>query len=190
MKKKYYEVVFEGHYNTILGFIEGFLVGTQKSWHYFYSKKAGIIAETLNEVCEDWETFRSNIHHFIIEKDFYSQSLVLLKKRKSNPKINVKYVKSAKLIKNADFSFEFKSYSRKYWDRVSYLFNKIPDGLKLVNYKNEEKEVRGKGKDKDDGYIFEGSGTVTGELKELIAFREMLVDKDPLMQVEQIKLTF
>jgi len=40
MKKKYYEVVFEGHYNAVYGLLKGFLLGKNQKWKFYFSKKA------------------------------------------------------------------------------------------------------------------------------------------------------
>jgi hypothetical protein len=54
MKKKYYEIVLEGHYNAIYGLLKGFLLGKNQDWTFYFSKKDGIRAETLGESIREW----------------------------------------------------------------------------------------------------------------------------------------
>ena len=83
MGKNFYEIVFEGHYKIIHGLIEGFLIGKEKEWTYFFSNKAGIQSETLSELIGEWITLRTKLHHVVMEENFYrefKESLKLLKK--------------------------------------------------------------------------------------------------------------
>jgi hypothetical protein len=192
MEKRYYELVFEGHYKTIYGLLEGFILGKGTDWRYFFSKNAGIKTETLSEIIAEWVTFKTKIHHIIMEEKFYEEFCTSLKKWKEHPMINIKYIKSARLILDASFEFEFKTYARKYGDEIKALINYLPKGLELHNYNPMEKEIEtAKGIERyapEHDYIFEGSGKVSGDLEELIGFKDK-IDENPLVETGSILLT-
>ena len=192
MKKRYFELVFEGHYQTIYGLLEGFILGKGKDWKYFFSKNSGIKTETLSEIIAEWITFKTKIHHAIMEEKFFNEFCASLKQWKDHPLINVKYIKSARLILNASFEFQFKTYGRKYGDEIKALLNYLPKELELHNYNPIEKETEtAKGIERyapEHDYIFEGSGTISGEIEELINFRDKL-GENPLIETRVIILT-
>lgn len=192
MKKRYFELVFEGHYKTIYGLLEGFILGKDKNWKYFFSKNSGIKTETLSEIIAEWITFKTKMHHVIMEEKFFNEFCTSLKQWKDHPLINVKYIKSARLILNASFEFQFKTYGRKYGDEIKALLNYLPKGLELHNYNPMEKETEtAKGIEQyapEHDYAFEGSGIISGEIDELINFRDKL-GENPLVETRFIILT-
>ena len=63
MKKSYTEAVFEGHYNTVRGYIEGFLAGIGKDIPFFFCSDWEIKAETFSELVRDWISLGNKIHN-------------------------------------------------------------------------------------------------------------------------------
>ncbi|HOO72131.1 MAG TPA: hypothetical protein PK926_10250 [Spirochaetota bacterium] len=198
MEKKYYELVLEGHYNAIYGLLKGFLLGKNQDWTFYFSKKAGIKIETLGEIIVDWISLKNKVHHIILEENFYEELKKAVEKfnttRKEESKfVNLKYLKSAQLVKSAQFGFETKTYGRPYAAEIKNLIKKLPEGVELHNYNPIEKENKdAKGVElyaPEHEYTFEASGTLSGNIGELIELRKTL-DEHPLVEVEKIQLKF
>jgi hypothetical protein len=191
MAKKFYEVVVEGHYDFINGMLEGFLLGKGKNWVFYFSRKAGIKAETLSEKIAEWITFRTKIHHLVIEDKFYDDFTKAMQAKSNHTHIHKKFIKSAKKIKKASFEFSFKTYGKKYGDEIKALLKKIPTGVKLQNYKPKETVLEsGKGIEQyapEHEYAFEGSGKLVGELDGLLTLRKKL-EENPLIELKEIVL--
>jgi hypothetical protein len=105
--------------------------------------------------------------------------------------VNLQYLKSAKLVKKAQFNFTAKTYGRPYAAEIKALLKKLPAGIELRDYKPLERENRdARGVElyaPEHEYTFEASGTLSGELGELIALRKKM-DDHPLIETERIKL--
>lgn len=193
MERTFYEVVLEGHFGTILGFFEGFILGRKKKYQYWFCDKIGIRTETFSEVISEWITFKHKIHHMILEESLYNEFKAALEKMSDNKTINLKFVKSMKKIKSASFNFEYSTYGRKYADRFKKLIKNHPPGLKIKNY-TEDEDYSDVGEDhvldaypSDHEYEFYAKGTVTGELGDLIDFREKVIS-DPLAIAKRIRI--
>ncbi|MCU0845253.1 MAG: hypothetical protein MUC76_10040 [Spirochaetes bacterium] len=193
MTKQYSEVVFEGPYSNIRGFIDGFIAGSGKEFAYFFSDNAGVKAETMSEVLKEWISLSNKIHHVVMESDLLDKIKKSLEKSVDSDSLNKASIKSAKAIKSASFRFKFNTYGRKYGDDIKKLLEKLPGGLSLKEYAPVEKV------DKDargvelyspaHEYSFEGTGVIAGPVDEAIAFRKVL-DDHPLVDVAVINLEF
>lgn len=191
--KKFYEAVFEGKYDTICGMMEGFLLGADREWDWFISKDTGIEAETFTEAFLEWASLRSKLHHVIIEEDFYNAITNACDRHKNMKFISNKYIKSAKIIKEASFEFEAKTYAKKYGLEIQEILRELPEHIKIIDFESDERT------DKDaEGielyapehhYEYKSTGTVTGQIKEIIDFREKL-NEHPLVEVSRTKLLF
>jgi len=198
MEKKYYEIVLEGHYNAIYGLLNGFLLGKNRDWIFHFSKKAGIKTETLSEIIVDWISLKNKIHHVILEDSFYKELKKSVEKTNKSRKeksefVNLKYLKSAKLIKKAQFNFHAKTFARQYAGEMKLMVKNLPAGIVLQNYKPVEKEVKdAKGVElyaPEHEYTFEASGTISGSVDKVIALRKKL-DDYPLIEADKIQLKF
>lgn len=191
MKKKFYEVVLEGHFDTIYGLFEGFILAKKKAYQYWFHKHAGVEAATLSEVIQEWVTFKHKVHHVILGQNLHNDFKAVLQSKKQHPHINKDFVKSVKIIKSASFTFEFITYGKKYADDFKKLIKKPSKGIKVENYKEDEEVIKeGHGIERyapEHEYNFAASGTVTGELDEMIEFRDKLCD-NPLVKAECIHI--
>lgn len=193
MKKIFYEVVLEGHFNTIHGFFEGFILGLKKKDQYWFCKKVGIKTETLSEVISEWVTFKHKVHHLILEENLYNDFKTVLENNKDNLTINARFVKSVKKIKRASFAFEFSTYGKKYAERFKKLIKDLPTSLKIENFKVDEDysdldEIHVLDSyPTDHEYEFYADGTVSGGLDKLIQYRNEMV-ADPLAIAKRIRI--
>jgi len=198
MEKKYYEIVLEGHYNAIYGLLNGFLLGKNRDWTFHFSKKAGIKTETLSEIIVDWISLKNKIHHVILEDSFYKELKKSVEKTNKSRKeksefVNLKYLKSAKLIKKAHLNFKAITYGRQHAAEMKFLLKNIPAGIVLQNYKPVEKVVKDvKGVElyaPEHEYTFEASGTLVGNIGTMIDLKQKL-DDYPLIEADKIHLKF
>lgn len=193
MAKQYSEVVFEGHYSNIRGFIEGFIAGSGKELSFFFSEQAGIKAETMSEVLKEWISLSNKIHHVVMESELFEKIKKSLERLTDSDSLNKGSIKSAKAIKTASFRFKFSTYGRKYGEDIKKLLEKLPGGLSLKDYSPVEKiDKDAKGVElysPAHEYTFEGTGVIAGPVDEAIAFRKVL-DDHPLVDVTVINLEF
>ena len=193
MKKKYFEVVFEGYWNAIEGLLQGFILGKgkEKDWNYYFSKKVGIKTETLTEIIMEWITLQTKLHHIIMPAELYDAFSHALVKSTHPEFADNKYIKSSREIINASFEFSAKTYGDKYGNEIKAMIRNLPKGLELHNYNPMEKSGEdGKGVElyaPEHHYIFETTGMISGEIKELIETRKKM-DDYPLIEVDEINL--
>jgi hypothetical protein len=193
MAKQYSEVVFEGHYSNIRGFIEGFIAGSGKELSFFFSEQAGVKSETMSEVLKEWISLSNKIHHVVMESELFEKIKKSLERLTDSDSLNKGSIKSAKAIKTASFRFKFSTYGRKYGEDIKKLLEKLPGGLSLKDYSPVEKiDKDAKGVElysPAHEYTFEGTGVIAGPVDEAIAFRKVL-DDHPLVDVTVINLEF
>ncbi len=150
MSKNFYEIVVEGNYHTICGLLEGYMLGSGKSWNYYFSKKVNIKRDTLSDVLKQWVSLGNKIHHIIIEEEFLTGIKTALLKSGNRKHFGTTFIKSEKKINGAIFAFEFKAYAKKFADEIKAIVNNLPEGTSLVDYNPTEtvdKSAKGKVKE-------------------------------------------
>lgn len=191
MGNTFVEVIFEGHYNTVKGYLEGLRDGMGTTHKVFFSSESGIAAETLSELIREWVSLGHRLHHVVMEESLFTILEDILSKKGKDALMNSRSVKSSKVVKGAAFGFSFDAYARRYAEEIRELLGRLPEGVSLRDYKPEERinhsaegvELYTPAHD----YIFHGKGVVIGSVEEVIAYRAMIVDH-PLIEAEQIKL--
>jgi len=68
MKQSFYEVVLEGNFMLVRGFLIGFLSAKKPSGLFFFHRKSGIRRETLKEFLREFFEMENHVH-FCIESD-------------------------------------------------------------------------------------------------------------------------
>ena len=192
-KKKYYELVFEGRYETIAGMLEGFMLASGKNWEYWFSRKVGIETETFAEAILEWGALKSRLHHVVLEKEFHTLFKKMAGTRDDLKLIRPEYTKSAMEIKSASIKFRAKAYAKKYGIESKSMLTKPPAGIKLKDYKPEEViHESAKGVElyaPEHDYEFTAEGIAIGEFRAILDFRKKL-DDHPLIEVSTIRLQF
>ena len=193
MEKKYYEVVFEGKFDTICGMIEGFLLGRGADWEWYSSKESGIETEAFTEIIREWASLKKGLHHLVFEEEFHNALQNSLKERGDLRHLKLKYTKSAREIRSCSFKFNANAFARKYADEIKAILSSPPPGTFLDNYNPVEEvdeSVKGAALHASvHDYSFKCSGTAVGKFGEIISFRKRLA-MHPLVQAESIKLNF
>ncbi len=193
MKKKYYEVVFEGKFDLICGMLEGFLLGKGEEWEWYSSKESGIETETFTEIIKEWASLKTGLHHIVLEEKFHNELQNSVKKRGDLRYVKLKYTRSAREIKNCSFKFTADAFARKYSEEIKSIISKPPAGVRIENYNPVEtfdESVKGVALYANvHDYTFKCAGTAAGEFGDIISFKKIL-EAHPLIQVSSIKLSF
>lgn len=191
MGNRFIEVVFEGHYNTVRGYVEGLQDGMGTSHKVFFSSESGIAAETFSELIKEWVSLGHKLHHVVMEEVLYTILEDVLSKKGKDTSMNSGSIKSSKIIRQASFTFRFDAYARKYAEEIKELLGSLPEGVSLQQYKPEEKinhdaegvELYTPAHD----YIFHGKGAIVGPVEQVVSFRKLL-DDYPLIEAEKVFL--
>lgn len=186
----FYEVVFRGKPKVVRAFLAGLVMGAGHEARIFYSYEEGVHHEGKAEKLKEKLGIRALDVHVIVD----GNTSALL--RKLNRRITEKTgleITSHRRIRSAGMEFSFHAYARKYDRDITAVFSDLPEGLKLRGYRhNVTQDPSAKGVEAyapTHDYEAEGSGTVSGPIDRLIAFRRKLEDY-PLIETGEIMLKF
>ncbi|HOP63269.1 MAG TPA: hypothetical protein PK358_10580 [Spirochaetota bacterium] len=193
MSKKYYEVVFEGSFETICGMLEGFILASDADWKWYSSKEAGIETETMTDIIKEWASMKSRLHHVIMEEDFHLKLQKACKDRPDMKYIKPEYTKSAREIKTGSIKFTAKAYAKKYADDIKAIVEAPPADIKIEKYEPVEHIVKdAEGMElyaPEHDYTFECEGIAIGGFESMIEFRRKM-DDNPLIEISRMRLQF
>jgi hypothetical protein len=191
MKRNFTEAVFEGDYNTIRGYIEGFIAATGREFHFFICSESGIEPETLTEHIREWISLGTRLHHVLMEDELLDGIRAALSASGDKGLAGRLSLRSSTPVKGASFRFRFITYGRKYAEEIKELFGRLPEGVTLDEYSPVEKvDDECKGVElytPCHEYVFQGKGVISGGLDLVIPLRGIL-DAHPLIEAEKIKL--
>ncbi len=180
MGRKFSEIVVEGPFMLVKGFLLGFLSCKKPDGKYFFHRKANIRRETLKEFVK--ELFElENYVHLCLEDDLiepFKQALELYTKTTSYG------IKSVKPIKGAQFSFAAELFDKELAGNFKQIIENLPDGVQLKNYHpSEEIEKEAKGIESYaplHEYVFRAKGEIEGDFEGVI---------DTYMQIKRSDLS-
>ena len=168
MARKFSEIVIEGPFMLVKGFLLGFLSCKKPDGKYFFHRKANIRRETLKEFVK--ELFElENYVHLCMENDLiepFKQSLELY------TKVTGYGIQSVKAIKGAHFSFAAELFEKDLAVNFRQIIENLPEGVKLINYRpSEEFERDAKGIESYaplHEYVFRAKGEIEGEFEGVV----------------------
>jgi len=191
MQTKFTEAVFEGEYNTIRGYIEGFVAAAGKDFRFFICSDSGVEATTLSEHIREWVSLGSRLHHVLMEDELLDGIKTALAASGDKGLLNRISIKSSKSVKGASFKFRFTAYGRKYAEEIKEILGRLPVGVNLADYSPVEKmeeECRGvELYTPCHDYVFQGEGVISGPVNLVIPLRGA-VEAHPLMEAEKVRL--
>jgi len=189
--RNFTEVVFEGEYNTIRGYIEGFVAASGKDLRFFVCSDSGVEAETLSEHIREWISLGARLHHVLLEDELLDGIQAALAASGNKGQIKRLSLRSCKPIKGASFRFRFTAYGRKYADEIKEIIGRLPEGVTLEDYNPVEKvdEECGGGElyTPCHEYVFQGEGVISGPVNLVIPFRATIAEH-PLIEAEKVRL--
>jgi hypothetical protein len=193
MVKSFSEIVIEGHFGLVKGFLMGFLYGSEKEFSYFFHRKSGIRRETLKDLLKELFEFE-NFVHLCIESSKVSKFIKAIEN--SNDKIGLQ-VQSVKKIKSAGFNFSYEVFNEEIAYEIKNLFLEDAKKVKLQNYKPvniKDKEAIGiEGYAPEHHFIGRGSGQVKGNFLYVMELylkikrcksSELIISNDIILQLE------
>ena len=131
MVKSFSEIVIEGPFGLVKGFLMGFLYGGNKEFSYFFHRKAGIRRDTLKNLLKELFEFENYVHLCIENSNVPKFTKAI---EKAHDKIGLR-VKSVKKIKSASFNFSYEIFNEKIANEIKNLFLEDAKKVKLLNYK-------------------------------------------------------
>lgn len=189
MIKKYYEVVFEGSFDFMKGFVLGYLEGSgiqgeaifETGHHIENENKFGQLLRFIGTKGD-----RTNL---IVGSGLYDLIRKAIEKR--NLKNDLKIV-SVREITEAYFEFSYHAYSRKLGEELKTLFGSLPPGLRIEQGYGPKETVNPEGKGIEayaplHEYEIEAKGEIHGPVKEVINLYGEAEHKD-MVELGSIKL--
>lgn len=164
MNQSFFEVVLEGNFMLVRGFVIGFLSAKKTTGLFFFHRKAGIRRETLKEFLREFFEMENHVH-FCIESDLIGD---FKKAAEYYEKQTGMKIQSVKQIKGATFSFAYEFFNEELSQKAKELLSSLPDGLEIKNYAPiENKDDEGIGMEGGYAPLHEftskGKGVIEGD---------------------------
>jgi hypothetical protein len=190
MRKKYYEIVIEGPFDLIKGFIIGFFEGRKIGGAIIFEREHHVKREDgLEHLLRAIHVEEDRVHILMSERTFRMLDQALNNRKHGVP---LKIV-SKKEIVRAHFNFTYTAYAKRFGDELKNLFGKLPQGVRLEGYQPDE--IERETKDSTAGYAplhkyeIKAKGRVSGPAKGVIDFYDRL-EHNKLIELEEIELEF
>jgi len=168
MSTAFSEIVIEGPFMLVKGFLLGFLSEKQVKNPYFFHRKAGIKRDTLRDFLKELFELDSYAHlclrtdlveSFKSATEFYTQ-------------ITGMKIQSVKPIKSASFTFAYELFNEEIAAEAKNLLSDLPGDIKIEGYQPfEQKDESGVGMEAYaplHEFIARGKGNVNGEFSSVI----------------------
>jgi len=190
MRKKWYEIVIEGSFDLIKGFVIGFFEGRKIGGAIIFEREHHVKREDgLEHLLRAIHIEEDRVHILMSERTFRMLDQALNNRKHGVP---LKIV-SKKEIVRVHFNFTYAAYAKRFGDELKNLFGKMPQGVRLEGYQPEE--IERETKDSTAGYAplhkyeIKAKGRVSGPAKGVIDFYDRL-EHNKLIELEEIELEF
>ncbi|HVO84911.1 MAG TPA: hypothetical protein VMU60_10855 [Syntrophobacteria bacterium] len=190
MHRKYFELVVEGHFDLIKGFVLGFLEGKGIGQSVMFAREHHIKGDRdLKHVLRVLAGKEDQARLLVDEGVCQSLRESLANVREALPLRLV----STREISAAHAGFSYEAYAKEMGDELKALFVNLPEGVAVADYEPEEKvEPEGKGIEAYaplHHYQIKAKGRIAGAVGPLIDFYDKL-EGHPLVVLEEIVLDF
>jgi len=168
MGRAFSEIVIEGPFMLVKGFLLGYLSQKPHENPYFFHRKAGIKRETLKGFLK--ELFElDNVVHLCLLSDLVDD---FVKATEYYTKVTGMKIESIKKIKSANFEFAYEFFNEQIARDAKKLLQELPDDVKIEGYKPiEERDAEGTGIEAYaplHEFTSRGKGTVSGDFDSVI----------------------
>lgn len=187
MPKTFSELVIEGPFLFVKGFIMGYKYSCNPNMDFFFHRKAGIKRETLKDVIQEYFELDSHTH-VCLENSVIERFAETLKSAEEHIKMRIL---SRKEIITASFTFHFEVFSLEEGEKIRHIINTIPSTLTLDKFKEEVfTDEKGRGIELYaplHEYSYTGRGKITGDFADLITlFR--LFNNTNMLETSRVEL--
>ena len=190
MRKKWYEIVMEGPFDLIKGFIIGFFEGRRIAGAIIFEREHHVKREErLEYLLRAIHVEEDRVHMIMGKRTFRILDQALNNRRHEIP---MKIVSEREIIK-AHFNFTYAAYAKRFGNELKALFNDLPAGIRLEGYQPEE--IERQLKESTVGYAplhkyeIRAKGRVSGPAHEVIDFYDRIEHND-WIEPEEIELEF
>jgi hypothetical protein len=190
MTGKYYEVILEGSYELVKGFVLGYLEGKGIEGEAIFEQDRHIKGEGRLEQLMRMLNVKGDEIRVIIGEGIGLMLREAVERRKAGLGLKVR---SIRLVTGARFNFSYKAFSKEFGEKLKATFADLPSGVELKGYKPEE-IIRPDAKGVEayaplHNYEIKASGEVFGPAKEVIDFYDR-IEHDELIELEEIRLEY
>jgi hypothetical protein len=190
MNRKYFELIMEGQFDLIKGFVLGFLEGKGTRESAVFAREHHVKGDRdVKHVLRVLTGKEDQVRVLVDEGACQSLSESLANVREELPLRLV----STREISGAHAVFTYEAYAKEMGDELKALFANPPEGVSVADYEPEEKvEPEGKGIEAYaplHHYESKAKGRITGAVRPLIDFYDKL-QQHPLVTLEEIVLEF
>jgi len=189
MNKKYNEVVFEGSFDLMKGFVLGFLEGSGIQGEAIFEAEHHIENESKFGQLLRLIGARGNRISLIVGAGLHE----LIRKAIENRGLyNDLKIVSVKEITEASFEFSYHAYSRNLGMELKTIFGSLPSGLRIEKGRGPKETVNPQAKGIEayaplHEYEIEAKGEIHGPVKEVITLYGEIEHKD-MVELGSIKL--
>lgn len=170
MEKDFSEIVIEGPFVLVKGFLMGFLYGSNEDFKYFFHRKHGIRRETFREFIKELFEFDSYVH-LCLENSVLQKFMAAVEKAKEKIGLEVKSVQN---IKSASFSFSYEIFNKDFAQEAKMIFDNSPAGVHLADYdvseEIENEAVGVEGYAPVHSFVSHASGKADGDFLDIMEF--------------------
>jgi hypothetical protein len=189
MMKKYYEVVLEGSFDLMKGFVLGYLEGSGIKGEAIFEAEHHIENESKFGQLLRFIGAKGDRTKLIVGSGLHDLLREAIEKR--NLKNDLKIV-SVREITEATFEFSYHAYTRKLGEELKTLFGSLPPGLRIEKGHGPKETVNPEGKGVEayaplHEYEIEAKGEIHGPVKEVINLYGEAEHKD-MVELGSIKL--
>lgn len=180
MGQNFYELVIEGPFPAVKGFILGLRAGSGTPGTLFFSREAHIKAETFAKHLLEWTHLFETLCHLVVEENLLA--LIETGVRDAADALKFK-IRSVQLVKSAAFRFQYEVFAPMYGDLIKATLANLPAELQLSDdyAPKEHFDPVCKGVEKYapcHDYRLEGHGSVEGPIDKVVSFYEKIQKYD------------
>jgi len=191
MNKSYCEVIVDGSFDLIRGFVLGFLEGKGLSGEAIFENEHHIQNENTFGQLLRFIGVKEEYIHCIVGCGFHNLLRQAVQNRGLQNEIKLISVRD---IRDAYFEFNYRAYNRKLGEKFKVLFGSLPAGLRIEKGRGPEEQVHPDAKGIEayaplHEYELKGSGEIHGPVKEIIDFYGML-EHEEMIELGHIKLIY
>ena len=160
MRKTFSELVIDGHFVLVKGFLLGHWSSQDPQPQYFFHRNTGIHHETFKDLLAKLFELEDQVPLCLEDGAVpaFQQAV-----DRANPIIGIS-VKSVRQIETGDFEFSFHIYNRQIGEECQSIFSNLPEEVQLIEFEPEETiREEGKGDPRLHAYEYEGKGIARGD---------------------------